>query len=518
VPTILEPMIMRKLLAAFLVATTLSCANTAIAACSLDIDLDGAVLPETDGLLIVRRLLGFQGTLLTLGAVNPLGNRTDALAIANFIDPMVADRTLTLDGSTNAPTSAKDGLMLVRAMSNLTGTAVTQGAISGTPPRSNWSQIRQYLNSTCGTNFADPSLPVKTTLLNSNLSSPWGMAFLPDGRMLVTQRGGTMVIVSANGATVSTAFSTTLPNLTSAGQGGLLDVALDPDFDLTTNPRIYWTFSETGAGGSGTAVARGNLVGNAIQNAQVIYRQVPKVGGDGHFGSRLAFRSDKTLMVTLGERQTDDPANPTSNNAQNLTKTLGKVIRINRDGTIPAGNPTFSTVGALPEIWSLGHRNPQGAAMKPGTDDLWLTEHGPLGGDELNRVLPGLNFGWPLRSYGCPYSAGTNTPACRVGGGTHAPTYEEPKTTWLPSSTAPAGLMFYTGTQFSDLGWQNNVFTGGLAGATLWRIVLNGDAFVSKEEVAVVKALGQRIRVVKQGPDGWIYLLTDSGQLIRVDR
>jgi len=326
-----------------------------------------------------------------------------------------------------------------------------------------------------------------------------------------------MVVVSASGTAVSAAFNPGLPNLVSAGQGGLMDVVLDPDFDLGTNPRIYWTFSESGTGGSGTAVARGDLVGSAVQNAAVIYRQVPKVGGDGHFGSRLAFRSDKTLFVTLGERQQDDPANPGVDNAQNLTKTLGKVIRINRDGTVPAGNPNLGA-GALPEIWSYGHRNPQGAAMKPGTDDLWLTEHGPRGGDELNRVLSGRNFGWPLRSYGCPYSFANNVPSCWVNGGTHAPSYEEPKATWLPNSTAPAGLLFYTGTRFNDLGWQGNAFVGGLAGATLWRIVLSGDSVVSKEEVTAVKNLGQRIRAVKQGPDGWIYLLTDGGQLVRLER
>jgi aldose sugar dehydrogenase len=173
--------------------------------------------------------------------------------------------------------------------------------------------------------------------------------------------------VSANGASVSAAFSPTLPNLVSAGQGGLLDVVLDPDFNISSNPRIYWTFSESGAGGSGTAVATGNLVGNSIQNASVIYRQTPKVNGDGHFGSRLAFKADKTLFVTLGERQQDDPANPTTANAQNLAKTLGKVVRINRNGTPAAGNPNFGVAGALPEIWSTGHRNPQGAAMKART-------------------------------------------------------------------------------------------------------------------------------------------------------
>ena len=363
-----------------------------------------------------------------------------------------------------------------------------------------------------------PGAAPKTTLLTSSLSSPWGLAFLPDGRMLITQKGGTMVIASAEGRSLSAPFGTGLPNLATSGQGGLLDVALDPDFDLATNPRIYWSFSESGSGGAGTAVARGKLINQGIVDAEVIYRQEPKVGGSGHFGSRLVFRSDKTLFVTLGERQRDDPGNPGTANAQNLATTLGKVIRINRDGSVPAGNPNFGLAGARAEIWSTGHRNPQGAALRPGSDDLWVSEHGPLGGDELNQVLPGRNYGWPLRSYGCPYSAGSNTEACRPGGGTHAPEFEEPKTTWLPISTAPSDLLFYTGTRFDDLGWRGNAFTGALAGSTLWRITLDSNRVVSKEEVSAVKALGQRIRVVKQGPDGWLYLLTDSGQLLRLER
>ena len=381
----------------------------------------------------------------------------------------------------------------------------------------------------CGISFAadkplasvGASAP-KVAVLSTALQSPWGLAFLPDGRMLITQKAGTMVVVSADGGEVSAPFSTNVPSLLLAGQGGLLDVVLDPDFDLATNRRVYWTFSESGPGGAGTAVARGNLVssaaGFAIAGAQVIYRQVPKVGGNNHFGARLVFRRDKTLFVTLGERMRDDPANPTSAHAQNPANSLGKVVRINRDGTVPAGNPNLGVPGALPELWSYGHRNPQGAAMKPGTDDLWLTEHGPRGGDELNRALPGRNYGWPLRSYGCPYREGNNQPDCWPGGGTHAPAFEEPQTTWLGNSTAPTDLMFYTGTRFDELGWRGNAFVGALAGTTLWRLVLSGDKVVSKEEVAPVKALRQRIRAVKQGPDGWIYLLTDSGQLLRVYR
>ncbi|GAA5174505.1 PQQ-dependent sugar dehydrogenase [Niveibacterium umoris] len=352
-----------------------------------------------------------------------------------------------------------------------------------------------------------PTTPPKTVLLNSALASPWGLAFLPDGRMLVTQKAGTMVILSADGATVQATLNN-LPPVIADGQGGLLDVALDPDFNTT--PWVYWTYSEPGSGAeaglAGTAVARGKLVGDTLQEIAVIYRQVPKVSGSGHFGSRLAFRSDKTLFVTLGERQKGSPA-------QDLTQSLGKVIRINRDGSIPTGNPVFASAGARPEIWSYGHRNPQGAAIHPTTGELWETEHGPQGGDELNLIRAGNNYGWPIRSYGCNYGDPVGD-ACRIGGGTHAPDYTEPVSYWVPISVAPAGLTFYTGSKFPE--WQKSVFFGALAGTALWRVELNGNVEASREKLFA--ALGQRIRCVKQGPDGWLYLLTDGGQLIRIER
>ena len=356
--------------------------------------------------------------------------------------------------------------------------------------------------------------PAKATVLAANLSSPWGLAFLPDGRMLVTQRGGSMVIVRGDGSAVE-ATLTGVPAVNSGGQGGLLDVALDPDF--ASDPWVYFSFSEDGSGGAGTALARARLVNNALQNLAVIWRQTPKVNSDIHYGSRIVFRADKTLYLTAGERGQDDPAAPTAANAQNVAKTLGKVLRLNRDGSIPADNPVFASAGALPGLWSIGHRNPQGAALKPGSDELWLTEHGPRGGDELNRVLAGKNYGWPLVSYGCPYTFSQSDPACRPGGGTHAPAYEEPKSTWLPVSTAPSGLAFYNGSKFPE--WSGNVFAGALAGQTLWRLVLDADnAVAQREEVAAVKALGKRIRAVKQGPDGWLYLLSDDGKIIRIER
>ncbi|HVK33754.1 MAG TPA: PQQ-dependent sugar dehydrogenase [Burkholderiaceae bacterium] len=358
-----------------------------------------------------------------------------------------------------------------------------------------------------------PTGPPTATTLGVALASPWGLAFLPDGRMLVTQKAGSMVIVRADGSAIDATVSG-VPAVNSSGQGGLLDVQLDPDF--AADPWVYFTFSEDGVGGAGTALARGQLVGNALQNVAVIWRQAPKVASSVHYGSRIAFRPDKTLYVTLGDRGQDDPANPTTQWAQNVARTQGKVVRLNRDGSLPLDNPVFGA-GALPGLWSIGHRNPQGGAVKPGTSDLWLTEHGPQGGDELNRVLAGGNHGWPLVSYGCPYGSPVNDPSCRVGGGTHAPAYEEPKSYWVPLSTAPSGMSFYTGAGFPE--WQGHLFIGALQDRTLWRVVLDAnDNVTTREEVAVVAALDRRIRHVRQGPDGWLYLLTDDGRIVRVAR
>ena len=350
--------------------------------------------------------------------------------------------------------------------------------------------------------------PITATTITSNLANPWGLAFLPDARMLVTLKGGGLVIVSADGQTVTPVSG--VPAVNSSGQGGLLDVAIDPDF--ATTPWIYLSYAENGTGGSGTAVARAQLVGSALQNLQVIFRQSPKVGGDGHFGSRLVFRTDKTLFVTLGERQQGSPA-------QDLAQTLGKVVRIHRDGSIPSDNPNLGA-GALPGIWSLGHRNPQGAALHPSTGELWVSEHGPQGGDEINIARAGQNYGWPNVSYGCNYGAtypGNDNTSCRIGGGVHAPTYVEPLTYWVPTSQAPAGLAFYTGSMFPE--WQGHLFSGALAGAGIWRLTLAGNSVASRERLDFA-AINTRIRDVRQGPDGALYALTGgaSGRTVRLAR
>ena len=279
---------------------------------------------------------------------------------------------------------------------------------------------------------APPPPATQLSTLRSDLQSPWGLALLPDGQMLVTQKAGSLLRLPAGGQGPAVTIRG-VPAVASAGQGGLLDVALDPDF--ATIPWVYLSYAEPGqgaeAGKAGTAVARGRLVGDALLDVTVIFQQAPKVSGGGHFGSRLVFGRDKTLFIALGERQLGAPA-------QDLAQTLGKVVRIKRDGSMPADNPSFATgtgTGARPGLWSIGHRNPQGAALHPVTGELWLSEHGPQGGDEINIARAGGNYGWPVKSYGCNYGDPVSD-GCRLGGGVHAPSYVEPLTFWVPLSIA----------------------------------------------------------------------------------
>jgi glucose/arabinose dehydrogenase len=335
------------------------------------------------------------------------------------------------------------------------------------------------------------------------------MIFLPDGRALVAQKGGSLVVVSADGQTISSPLAG-VPVVDASGQGGLLDVALDPQFDINANRRIYLSYSELTGGANGTAVARAliNSTFTGLENVEVIFRQTPrKTGTSGHYGSRIVFRNDGTMFVTLGERQ----SYPTE--AQDLNSQLGKVVRINRDGSVPADNPYVSMGGNAAAVWSYGHRNPQAAALHPTTGDLWVTEHGPQGGDEVNLALAGRNFGWPNVSYGCSYGDPVGT-ACRIGGGVHNSPYTPPLAFWYPTSTAPGGAIFYTGTRFPE--WQGSFFVGGLAGRTLYRLALSGNAVVGQEPFFA----GQHeIRDIKQGPDGWIYLISrNTNQILRIER
>jgi glucose/arabinose dehydrogenase len=362
---------------------------------------------------------------------------------------------------------------------------------------------------------ASTSADVRTELFSSGLSSPWAMAFLPDGRLLVTQKAGSVVLVSADGQSrVPVPWAAPGPLISDGGQGGLLDLALDPEFPV--QPWVYFTYQEPGpASTSGTAVGRARFQNGVLSDFQRLYQQTPKGQGGIHFGARLAFGADRSLFVSLGDRGQDDPSRPTRNHAQHLGNTLGKVIRIRRDGTVPADNPFVGQPGALPEVWSLGHRNPQGLTIDAQTGILWSSEHGPQGGDEINRVYRGGNYAWPLRSYGCPYGAPQGT-ACRVGGGVHLPldgtTFVEPLTFWAPGSMAPSNLIVYRGGGFPE--WQGQLIVGALAGQQLWRVRLEGGVFASCDVIS----MNRRIRDVREGPDGWVWVLTDNGEIRRVLR
>ena len=331
----------------------------------------------------------------------------------------------------------------------------------------------------------------------SGLEHPWALAFLPDGRILVTERPGRLRIVAPSGR-VSDPLGG-VPKVQAGGQGGLLDVAIDPKF--TENRLVYLSYSEPGEGGAGTAVARGRLGEAELENVQVIYRQQPKVEGNGHFGSRLVFAEDGTLFVTQGDRQ------GYREQAQDLGSGLGKLVRINPDGSIPDDNPFVGRSGARPEIYSYGHRSMQAAALHPETGRLWTVEHGAKGGDELNHPEAGKNYGWPVITYGRDYSG------AKIGEGTAKEGMEQPVYYWDPV-IAPSGAVWYTGDRYP--GWKGSLFVGSMQPGALVRLTVE-DGRVTSEERYLAE-LGDRIRDVQQGPDGLLYVVTDEdeGRVLRV--
>jgi glucose/arabinose dehydrogenase len=339
----------------------------------------------------------------------------------------------------------------------------------------------------------------------SGLENPWALAFLPDGRMLVTERPGRLRIVSKDGKLSDPVAN--LPKVAAVGQGGLLDIVLAPDF--SQSHRLYFTFAEPrGANGAvnpnSTSAASARFVedkGTAkLEDVKVIFRQEPAAGGGFHFGSRIAIARDGTLFITTGERNLKTPS-------QDLKQDLGKVIHINADGTIPKDNPFVGRKDARPEIWSYGHRNIQGAAIHPSTGKLWINEHGPKGGDEINIPLAGKNYGWPVIGFGVDYSGAV------IHESTEKPGMEQPIYHWTPS-IAPSGMAFYTADAFPN--WRGNLFSGALALTHLNRIELDGEKVVKEERL--LGDLGLRIRDVRQGPDGYLYLLSDArnGKLLRL--
>ncbi len=331
------------------------------------------------------------------------------------------------------------------------------------------------------------SLTVET--LASGLANPWGLAITPSGRMLVTERPGRLRWVELDG-TLSAPL-TGVPAVAASGQGGLLDITLDPQF--ATNNIIYLSYSEPGDDGTaGTSVARARVGATGLDNVTVIYRQEPKVRGGGHFGSRIVFARDGKMFITQGDRFSQ------RDRAQDLSVLIGKIVRLNPDGTVPNDNPFVGRAGARPEIWSYGHRNLQGAFIDPETDQLWTIEHGARGGDELNHPDAGKNYGWPVITYGRDYSGAS------IGEGTAKDGMEQPVYYWDPV-IAPGGLALYTGTRFP--GWKGSILAGSLGTASLVRLTMAGGKVVAEER----HGLGERIRDVQQGPDGLIYVTTDAG-------
>jgi aldose sugar dehydrogenase len=348
--------------------------------------------------------------------------------------------------------------------------------------------------------FPSSAGPIAVETVATGLQFPWALAFLPDGRMLVTERPGRMRIVTADGELSSPLAG--LPKVFASGQGGLLDVALDRNF--AQNRTVYFCFAEPAGNGGRTSMARARLAGDKtpyLEEVTVIFRQEGPLSSGNHFGCRIVQMPDGSLFLTMGDHFTH------RDEAQNLANHIGKIVRVAPDGSVPKDNPFVGRPGAKPEIWSYGHRNSQGAALNPLSGKLWMHEHGPRGGDELNIPEAGKNYGWPVIGYGVDYSG------ARIHEGTHKPGMEQPIRQWTPVIAA-SGMAFYTGNLFPA--WKNNLFIGGLASQLLVRLELDGDKVVNEERL--LREMGRRIRDVRMGPDGALWLLTDgaSGQLLRI--
>ncbi len=344
--------------------------------------------------------------------------------------------------------------------------------------------------------------PYETRVVTKDLSKPWSVKALPDGRLLVTEKSGTMRIVTTDGDVGNPLEG--IPAVDDKGQGGLLDVCLDPQF--SSNRMIYWSFSEKRPGGNLTAVAKGKLSADEskIENASVIYRAIPVYDGDKHYGSRIVFDGQGNLFVSTGERS-DLETRP---QAQSLQSALGKIVRITTDGKPAAGNPFASNGEALPEIYSYGHRNAQGLAIHPQTGKLWESEMGPKGGDEINLIQAGKNYGWPTITYGVEYSGKTIGQGIAQKEGMEQPVYY-----WDPV-LSPSGMTFYSGGSMSE--WDNNLFICGLNSNHIARLVLENDRVVGEERLLADE--GERFRDITQGNDGALYVVTDSGRLYRIGK
>lgn len=366
-------------------------------------------------------------------------------------------------------------------------------------PNSNYKSAFKGQTRITGVNT---TTPYEGKVISNALNHPWAITILPDGRLLVTEKEGNMRIATTAGQLSETISG--IPSVNAGGQGGLLGIAIDPQF--ASNRVVYWVFSESTPEGNLTAVAKGSLSADErrIENAIVIYRATPAYNGTLHYGGRILVDSSGNLIISTGERS--DPE--TRPQAQDLNSALGKVIRITKDGQPAAGNPFIGHTGARPELYSYGHRNVQGLAFHPVTGDLWENEFGPRGGDELNLIKPGKNYGWATITYGLEYSGQ------KVGSGiTQQDGLEQPVYYWDPV-ISPSGMTFYNGDNMPE--WKNNLFVSGLSSNHIARLVIVNNKVVGEERL--LKNEGQRFRDVKQGKDGALYAITDEGRLYRIAR
>lgn len=339
-------------------------------------------------------------------------------------------------------------------------------------------------------------------IITSALSSPWGVKSLPDGRLLVTQKTGSLCIITTSGQ-VSNPISG-IPAVNSSGQGGLLGLCLDPDF--LSNRMIYWVFSEAVSGGNISSVAKGKLAidEKTIESVMVIYRSSPANASNLHYGGRILFDKTGNLIVSTGERSVIQ----TRPLAQSVSASIGKIIRITKEGKPAAGNPTFTQPEALAELYTIGHRNPQGLALHPVTGEIWESEHGPRGGDEINRLKAGDNYGWPTITYGIEYGGE------KIGAGIQQQIgLEQPVYYWDPV-VSPSGMTFYIGNRIPE--WENNLFIGALSGMHIVRLALKDNKVIGEERLLADQ--NQRFRDITQGNDGALYAITDQGRLYKIDK
>ena len=347
-----------------------------------------------------------------------------------------------------------------------------------------------------------PAAPAGTAVVVRGLTDPWAMAFLPDGRMLITEKAGQLRIATPDGRLSAPLAG--LPAVAATGQCGLLDVVLDPQF--SENRRLFFTFAEPGPGGNSTAVGSARLVDDQLREVRTLFSQKPKRDSGSHCGSRIVVDRQGHLLVGLGDRFSG------KDEAQNPGNHIGKVVRLTAEGRVPADNPFVGRAGAAPEVFSLGHRNIQGAALHPVTGELWASEHGPQGGDEINVVEAGRNYGWPLVTFGRNYVVGT-----RIGETGPKAGFEQPLHHWVPTSIAPSGMAFLSSDRYQARypDWKGSLFVGALRGQALVRLTVDGRRVTAEQRLLEGQA---RIRDVRQGPDGWLYVLTDgaNGQVLRL--